>query len=174
MIPSSKSTSPDTSAGLIVQLAQKLHSWCSTTPAPRSGSKDTPQAIELGLAIAAAGTDAAGPHRHDLDANKTALYQTLGIAKGGQLGWLAVMVDHFGEQDAPVHIDQLAETMDDLAAGISDEYRYKDDLEMMTEELGERYEELAPGLCHRATFSGTKGTRMTKCFRACCNQPPNN
>lgn len=104
--------------------------------------KDIPQAIELGLAIAAAGTDAAGPHRHDLDANKTALYQTFGSTNDGQRGWLAVMVDHFGELDAPVHIDQLAEAMDDLAAGISDEYRYKDDLEMMTEELGERYEEL--------------------------------
>jgi HD-GYP domain-containing protein (c-di-GMP phosphodiesterase class II) len=104
--------------------------------------KDIPQAIELGLTIAAAGTDTAGHHRHDLDANKTALYQALGITNGGKLGWLAVIVDHFGEQDAPVHIDQLAETMDDLAAGISDEYNYKDDLEMMTEELGERYEEL--------------------------------
>ena len=104
--------------------------------------KDTPQAIELGLAIAAAGTDAAGIHRHDLDASKTALYRTLGHTNNGQLGWLAVMTDHFSEQDAPVHIDQLAETMDDLAAGISDEYSYKDDLEMMTEELGERYEEL--------------------------------
>lgn len=104
--------------------------------------ENTPQAIELGLAIAAAGTDAAGPHRHDLDANKTALYQTLGNTNIGQLGWLAVMVDHFGEQDAPVYIDQLAETMDDLAAGISDEYRYKDDLDAMAEELGERYEEL--------------------------------
>lgn len=104
--------------------------------------KDTPQAIELGLAIAAAGTDAAGIHRHDLDASKTALYRALGHTNNGQLGWLAVMTDHFSEQDAPVHIDQLAETMDDLAAGISDEYSYKDDLEMMTEELGERYEEL--------------------------------
>ncbi|MDP2695176.1 MAG: HD domain-containing phosphohydrolase [Gallionella sp.] len=103
--------------------------------------KDAPQATELGLAIAAAGKDAAGPHRHDLDA-KTALYQALGSTNNGQLGWLAVMTDHFGEQDAPVYIDQLAETMDDLAAGISDEYSYKDDLEMMTEELGERYEEL--------------------------------
>jgi HD-GYP domain-containing protein (c-di-GMP phosphodiesterase class II) len=104
--------------------------------------ENTPQAIELGLAIAAAGTDAAGPHRHDLDAGKTALYQTLGNTNIGQLGWLAVMVDHFGEQDAPVYIDQLAETMEDLAAGISGEYRYKDDLDAMAEELGERYEEL--------------------------------
>jgi hypothetical protein len=100
--------------------------------------KDTPQATELGLAIA--GTDAAGSHRHDLDANKTALYQALG--NNGQMGWLAVLVDYFGEQDAPVHIDHLTDTMDDLAAGISDEYSYKHDLEMMTEELGERYEEL--------------------------------
>ena len=103
---------------------------------------DAPQAKELGLAIAKAGSAAAGLQRHDLDADKTVLYQSLGVTNAGQLGWLAVVVDHFGENDAPVQIDQLAEALDDLASGIADEYRPKADLELMTEELGARYEEL--------------------------------
>lgn len=101
-----------------------------------------PQATELGLAIAAAGNDAAGLQRHDLDAGKTGLYQSLGFIKGVQLGWIAIMVEQFEKNDAPLHIDQLAEAMEDLASGILDEYRHKADLELMTEELGARYEEL--------------------------------
>lgn len=103
---------------------------------------DTDQATKIGLAIVAAGMGAAGLHRHDVDAGKTALYQSLGAANDGQLGWLAVMVDHFAEQEAPVLIDQLADAMDDLVAGIADAHRDKADLVMMTDELGQRYEEL--------------------------------
>ena len=102
----------------------------------------TTQANELGRAIAQAGDAAVGPKRYDLDACKTAFSQSLGPANNGQLGWLAVVVEHRGGNDASLPIDQLAEALDDLAAGIADEYKAKADLELMTEELGERYEEL--------------------------------
>ncbi len=103
---------------------------------------DTTQAKELGLAIAKAGNGTAGLQRYDLDADKTALYQSLGLTSGGQLGWSAVVVDYFAENDTPVQIDQLAEALEDLSSGIADEYRQKADLLLMTEELGSRYEEL--------------------------------
>ncbi len=104
--------------------------------------EDTAQAAKIGLAIVAAGTEAAGLHRHDVDAGKTALYQSLGAANDGQLGWLAVVADHFAEHQTPVLIDQLADAMEDIVAGIADERRDKNDLVMMTDELGQRYEEL--------------------------------
>jgi HD-GYP domain-containing protein (c-di-GMP phosphodiesterase class II) len=96
----------------------------------------------LGKAIAANGNDGDGLHRHDLGPDKTALYQSLGIAKSGLLGWSAIVVDYFDATDAPVGIDHIAEIIDDLTTGIADEYRQKSDLDSMTEELGARYEEL--------------------------------
>ena len=101
-----------------------------------------PSAQALGLALATTGSDAAGLNRHDLDTDKTALYHSLGLSQGSTPGWAAVVVDYFSKDDTPLHIDHLAEALEDLVAGISDEYRSKVDLEMMTEELGARYEEL--------------------------------
>ena len=103
---------------------------------------DNPLATEIGLDIAVANNEVAGLHRHNIGTTKVALYQNLGLSKDGLLGWAAVTVDYFEENNTPIQIDQLAETMEDLVAGIMDEYRYKSDLEMMTEELGARYEEL--------------------------------
>jgi HD-GYP domain-containing protein (c-di-GMP phosphodiesterase class II) len=103
---------------------------------------EAPQAHTLASAIVAAGNVDAGMHRHDLDHQKTALYQSLGITSCGAIGWVAVVVDYFKESNTPVAIDHLVESIDDLAAGIADEFKHKADLEMMTEELGARYEEL--------------------------------
>ncbi|MDP1523929.1 MAG: HD domain-containing protein [Methylotenera sp.] len=104
--------------------------------------ENTTQVLDLGLAIAAAGNVDAGMHRNELDGSKTALYQSLGFTSKGLIGWVAVIVDYFKENDAPINIDHLVETIDDLTASIADEYRHKSDLDMMTEELGARYEEL--------------------------------
>jgi len=103
---------------------------------------DNPLAVDLGQAIASANNEAAGLHRHNIGASKVALYQPLGFSNDGLLGWAAVVVDYFEENNAPIQVDQLAETMEDLVAGVMDEYNHKSDLEMMTEELGARYEEL--------------------------------
>lgn len=96
----------------------------------------------IGQKIAENGSTDEGMHRYDLNASNIVLYQSLGAASGGFIGWVAVIVKYFKKNDAPVQIDQLAEVIEDVAAGISDEYRHKYDLEMMTDELGARYEEL--------------------------------
>jgi HD-GYP domain-containing protein (c-di-GMP phosphodiesterase class II) len=101
-----------------------------------------PEAATLGATIAAKANVDAGMHRHDLENGKTALYQSLGFTSCGLIGWLAVIVDYFKENEAPITLDQLVESIDDLVAGIADEYTQKADLEFMTEELGARYEEL--------------------------------
>ena len=101
-----------------------------------------PHANEIGQVIAKTGNPLQGMHRHDLAANKTALYQSLGFIGDGCIGWVAVIVESFKKNDAPIKIDQVAEVLDDVVAGIFDEYKHKADLEMMTDELGARYEEL--------------------------------
>jgi HD-GYP domain-containing protein (c-di-GMP phosphodiesterase class II) len=104
---------------------------------------DSPWAAGLGRAIAATGQGATGARRLDLmSADKTALYQPLGFTKDGLLGWAALVIDRVEEGKASIDLDRLAETMDDLVAGIFDEYSHRSDLELMTEELGARYEEL--------------------------------
>lgn len=99
-------------------------------------------ASELGLTIVSAGNEGSGMRRLDIDKNTTALYQSLGFISSGLIGWVAVLVHAFNENDAPIVIDHLVETIEDLAAGMAEEYKQKSDLEMMTEELGARYEEL--------------------------------
>ena len=99
-------------------------------------------AAELGRRIATVGPCPEGFCRVDLTAEKTALHQALGVANEGPLGWAAVVVDRYAEGAAPAALDRLAEAMDDLAAGVFDDYSYRRDLEVMTEELGARYEEL--------------------------------
>lgn len=99
-------------------------------------------ATPLGQTLTTSAVNAVGLHRHDFGSDKTALCEVLGHTQGSPAGWAAVLVDFFGKDDTPVQIDHLVEALEDLAAGISDEYQNKADLEMMTEELGARYEEL--------------------------------
>jgi HD-GYP domain-containing protein (c-di-GMP phosphodiesterase class II) len=106
------------------------------------GGKENQLAKELGTAILAAGNESSGLQRHDLNKKKTALYQSISQINNGLLGWVAVVVDYFEANDAPMKIDQLVEAMEDLVSGISDECKHKADLEKVTEELGARYEEL--------------------------------
>lgn len=96
----------------------------------------------LGLALAAMTGEVMGIQRHDLGKGKAALYQSLGYSSEGYLGWVAVTVDELEEKNTPIQIDQLAEAIEDVVAGIADEIRHKTELEAVTEELGARYEEL--------------------------------
>lgn len=99
-------------------------------------------ASPLGAALVNAGAHEAGAHRLNLDTEKTALYQALNPTQGSLPGWVAVVVDHFESDNTPMEIDHLTEALEDLTAGISNEYQNKVDLDLMTEELGARYEEL--------------------------------
>lgn len=96
----------------------------------------------LGAALAAAGTPAEGLHRQDLGGGGAALCRSLGQTTDGPIGWSAIAVGDFDAGEAPIALDRVAELLDDLSGGIADEYRQKADLEMLTEELGARYEEL--------------------------------
>ncbi len=78
-----------------------------------------------------------GMQRH-ASPDATLLYMPVRGA-GGQQGWLAVRVGA-GESDAGW--DLLAETLEDIAAGIADELASKIELDAMALELSERYEEL--------------------------------
>ncbi|KQQ88468.1 HD domain-containing phosphohydrolase [Massilia sp. Leaf139] len=79
-----------------------------------------------------------GMQRHDAD-GVTMLYMAI-HAKSGLLGYLAVRVANLAE--APVAWDVLAETLEDIGAGIADEVAAKRELDNMALELSERYEEL--------------------------------
>ncbi len=101
-----------------------------------------PQAQALGQAISTTANFTAGLHCHDLDDKSTSLYLSIDTKQQELPGWAAVVVTLFDQDDTPIHIDHLAEALEDLASGVADELRHRTDLEMMTEELGARYEEL--------------------------------
>ncbi len=79
-----------------------------------------------------------GMQRLDAD-GVTLLYLPIN-GKNGLLGYLAVRVARLME--APVAWDALAETLEDIGAGIADEVAAKRELDNMALELSERYEEL--------------------------------
>lgn len=82
--------------------------------------------------------DGDGMQRHDRD-GATLLYMAM-HGKTGLLGYLAVRVDAVVE--APTAWDALAETFEDIGAGIADEVASRRELDSMAIELSERYEEL--------------------------------
>jgi HD-GYP domain-containing protein (c-di-GMP phosphodiesterase class II) len=79
-----------------------------------------------------------GMQRHDAGAD-TLLYQPV-LVKGHVAGYLAVRTA--ASDQPPTAWDALAETLEDVAAGIADECRLKKELDNMALELSERYEEL--------------------------------
>jgi hypothetical protein len=79
-----------------------------------------------------------GMQRHDAD-GVTLLYMRVD-GKAGLLGYLAVRTAVVGE--APTAWDVLAETLEDIGAGIADTVAAKRELDSMALELSERYEEL--------------------------------
>jgi hypothetical protein len=83
-----------------------------------------------------------GMQRHDVGAGadaRTLLYMPV-KGRAGVLAWLVARVP--AEAQAPVAWDVLAETFEDIAAGIADEVAVKTELDGMALELSERYEEL--------------------------------
>ncbi|MGJ9419161.1 HD domain-containing phosphohydrolase [Massilia sp. CMS3.1] len=86
--------------------------------------------------------DGEGMQRMDAD-GATLLYMAI-HARTGLLGYLAVRIANpvASLTEAPLAWDGLAETFEDIAAGIADEYTAKRELNTMAQELSERYEEL--------------------------------
>ena len=84
--------------------------------------------------------DGEGMQRHD-GAGATLLFAPV-RAKQALAGYIAVRADAMPGQAAPMAWDVLAETLEDVCAGIADEYVMKSELDTMAGELSERYEEL--------------------------------
>ena len=82
--------------------------------------------------------DGNGMQRHD-GLGFTLLYAPIASRRAtlGHVAIRAVAVD-----TAPLAWDLLAETLEDICAGIADDYKLRFELDKMAEELSERYEEL--------------------------------
>jgi HD-GYP domain-containing protein (c-di-GMP phosphodiesterase class II) len=78
---------------------------------------------------------------HALAGGHSLLYRPIDCG-GRRLGWLATRTAGLADARATVGLDSLAEAMEDLAASLGEECRMKVELDGMTEELAERYEEL--------------------------------
>ncbi len=94
--------------------------------------------------LAAAGfawpAEGEGMQRHDAD-GATLLFAPV-RGKRALAGFIAVRAAAMPGQQAPVAWDVLAETLEDVCAGIADECALKKELDTMAGELSERYEEL--------------------------------
>jgi HD-GYP domain-containing protein (c-di-GMP phosphodiesterase class II) len=83
-----------------------------------------------------------GMTSHDLGDAGTLLLRPVDDASAQRLGWLATRVARFDAAAAPLVLDVLADALEDLGAAIVDDCRLRFELNGMTEELSERYEEL--------------------------------
>lgn len=119
-----------------------------------------PDAAELGRAIVATRScadstqgDARPGYRHapssllrlDINDDKTALYRSLDLTVSAPQCWAAVAMrhaDYFGDNATALPVDQLAEAIDDVVADVAREYRQNGELDLMTKDLSECFEEL--------------------------------
>lgn len=107
------------------------------------GDGDAEASAELGAFLATRPpAESSSIQRADLASGKAAFYRPLGFTKDGLLGWAGVVFEAAILDGFPAQIDTLAEAFDDAIDGIFNEYQCREDLELMTEELSNRYEEL--------------------------------
>jgi HD-GYP domain-containing protein (c-di-GMP phosphodiesterase class II) len=97
---------------------------------------------ELGRRVAEAAPKMKGVQRLDIDTHTKLLYRQLGPGGAGARGFAAVVAGNFDASATPLEIDRVADALDDLASGIADEVAAKADVDKITEELAECYEEL--------------------------------
>ena len=99
--------------------------------------------LELGRLVAAQALGRMdGVRRLDFDAHTMVLYRQFGSDGPRPRGFAAVVASKLGAASAPLEIDRMADALDDLASGIGEEVAAKSDLDKITEELAECYEEL--------------------------------
>ena len=109
---------------------------------------------------------------HPLANGAMLLYCPLDTRTHERVGWLAVMVERFGPDAAPVELDHLAESLEDVGASIIDECRLRFDLGSMTEELADRYEELhlVYGVDQKVRQHGQKLEVFQSLLHSCAEQ----
>jgi HD-GYP domain-containing protein (c-di-GMP phosphodiesterase class II) len=94
------------------------------------------------VAAASAKLNGAGIQRIDIDARKTILCREIGASESGRRGYAAAVVERFDASAAPIGIDHVADALEDLAEGLTDDVRARAEVDKITEELAECYEEL--------------------------------
>ncbi|OIQ96177.1 cyclic di-GMP phosphodiesterase response regulator RpfG [mine drainage metagenome] len=97
---------------------------------------------ELGRLVAQASRKTNGVQRLDINAHTKVLYRQLGPGGPDPRGFAAVVANKLEASADILEIDRVADALDDLASGIGDELEAKADLDKVTEELAECYEEL--------------------------------
>jgi hypothetical protein len=113
---------------------------------------------DLAQRLLAAGSDGTSVNRLEVEGGATVLYRALHLAPGSATpaAWAAVAADR-ELADAPLDLDRVAEALEDAAVGMIGEARTARELEQMTEELGECYEELHLVYALDAHISGRTG-----------------
>jgi HD-GYP domain-containing protein (c-di-GMP phosphodiesterase class II) len=92
--------------------------------------------------LAAPKEEGAAVRRLDVEDGKIVLYRPLPLGDGASSGWAALVADNKNLSNAPLELDRMAEAFDDLVDAAADEIRAEHELDKITEELGECYEEL--------------------------------
>ena len=115
--------------------------------------------VDLAQRLKAAQHDGTSVHRFDGDDGATVLYRALHVKAGGAapVAWAAVTATHDAGAESAIDLDRIAEALEDAVNGMIGEVRSKLELEQMTEELGECYEELHLVYALDAHISGRTG-----------------
>ena len=121
--------------------------------------EDAATDADLARRLMEAQADGSVVHRLDVDDGATVLYRALHVAPNGAApaAWAAVSAGNHALADTAVDLDRLAEALEDACAGMIGEARAARELEQMTEELGECYEELHLVYALDAHISGRTG-----------------
>jgi HD-GYP domain-containing protein (c-di-GMP phosphodiesterase class II) len=114
---------------------------------------------DLAQRLLAAQSDGTNVHRIDGENGATVLYRGLHIGRSGAApaAWAAVTPEQNRGIDSAVDLDRVAEALEDAVIGMVGEARSRSELEQMTEELGECYEELHLVYALDAHISGRTG-----------------
>ena len=120
--------------------------------------EDAASDAELARRLMEARGDGTNVHRLDVE-NGTVLYRALHIGPAATVpaAWAAVDAGVAAAADGAVELDRVAEALEDAVTGMIGEARAAHDLEQMTEELGECYEELHLVYALDAHISGRTG-----------------
>ena len=159
------------------------HRWLLRAAGPATalaacGADGTPLWVgggEPGVALAAclealgsgrfdAPFEGGGMNARELPDGSRLLYRPIDGTGGQRIGWLATRAAGFSADAAPIALDALAEALEDLGAAVADDCRMRFEMQGMTEELSERYEELH--LVYGADRHVREHTRGLEVFQA--------
>jgi HD-GYP domain-containing protein (c-di-GMP phosphodiesterase class II) len=113
---------------------------------------------ELARRLVEAGRDGSSVHILDMQNGEAVLYRALHFASDTEAPTAWAVTAGSGElADAPLNLDRLAEALEEAAEGMISEARTRSEVEQITQELGECYEELHLVYALDAHISGRIG-----------------